>query len=255
MSSQIVNVEWKSKNFWQNKVSEIRVSKIRVSEIRGSEIRGSEIRVSKIRVREIRVSSNHRELHGAIFCQVNWLLLCGTRETFCVTIKHHVLFCGKDSTGESYLLLCYTMSCCQLQQSASFKVVTKSQMCSVSETNVCTNQVKNDGVPRVEIIYWAAKPQTRFSKFWRQHLVEPQVVEMTDIVSIQGSESRQNSFLHPLRAKLFSCVLPPDKTEQNSSFQEGFEKKPVSKSVRPCCGENETIPAKTGSLRPNRVSH
>ncbi len=43
--------------------SEIRGSEIRVSEIRGSEIRGSEIRVS-----EIRISSNHRELHGAIFC-------------------------------------------------------------------------------------------------------------------------------------------------------------------------------------------
>ncbi len=33
-----------------------------MSEIRGSEIRGSEIRGS-----EIRISSNHRELHGAIF--------------------------------------------------------------------------------------------------------------------------------------------------------------------------------------------
>ncbi len=39
------------------------MSEIRVSEIRVSEIRGSEIRVS-----EIRISSNHRELHGAIFC-------------------------------------------------------------------------------------------------------------------------------------------------------------------------------------------
>ncbi len=62
MSSQIVNVEWKSKNFWQNKVSEIRVS-----EIRGSKIRGSEIRVS-----EIRISSNHRELHGAFFFPVSF---------------------------------------------------------------------------------------------------------------------------------------------------------------------------------------
>ncbi len=68
MSSQIVNVEWKSKNFWQNKVSEIRVSEIRGSEIRGSEIRVNEIRVSEIRVSKIRISSNHRELHGAIFC-------------------------------------------------------------------------------------------------------------------------------------------------------------------------------------------
>ncbi len=49
------------------RVSKIRVSKIRVSEIRGSEIRGSEIRVSEIRGSEIRISSNHRELHGAIF--------------------------------------------------------------------------------------------------------------------------------------------------------------------------------------------
>ncbi len=59
----------KSKNFWQNKVSEIRVSEIRVSKIRASEIRVSEIRVSKIRVSEIRISSNHHELHGAIFVQ------------------------------------------------------------------------------------------------------------------------------------------------------------------------------------------
>ncbi len=65
MSSQIVNVEWKSKNFWQNKVS-----KIRVIEIRQSKIRGSEIRVS-----EIRISSNHRELHGAIFSGVREALL------------------------------------------------------------------------------------------------------------------------------------------------------------------------------------
>ncbi len=51
----------KSKNFWQNKVSEIR---------------GSEIRVSEIRVSKIRISSNHRELHGAIFfleTNVHWL--------------------------------------------------------------------------------------------------------------------------------------------------------------------------------------
>ncbi len=39
-----------------------------MSEIRVSEIRGSKIRGSKIRVSEIRISSNHRELHGAIFC-------------------------------------------------------------------------------------------------------------------------------------------------------------------------------------------
>ncbi len=74
MSSQIVNVEWKSKNFWQNKVSKIRASEIRVSEIRVSEIRQSEIRASEIRVSEIRISSNHRELHGAIFSCVNLLL-------------------------------------------------------------------------------------------------------------------------------------------------------------------------------------
>ncbi len=43
-------------------MSEIRVSEIRVSKIRGSKIRGIEIRVTKIRN-----SSNHRELHGAIF--------------------------------------------------------------------------------------------------------------------------------------------------------------------------------------------
>ncbi len=43
------------------------MSEIRGSEIRGSEIRGSEIRVSEIRVSEIRISSNHHELHGAIF--------------------------------------------------------------------------------------------------------------------------------------------------------------------------------------------
>ncbi len=38
-----------------------------MSEIRVSKIRGSEIRVSEIRVSEIRISSNHCELHGAIF--------------------------------------------------------------------------------------------------------------------------------------------------------------------------------------------
>ncbi len=52
--------------------SEIRGSKIRGSEIRVSEIRGSEIRGSEIRVSEIRISSNHRELHGAIFCPQSW---------------------------------------------------------------------------------------------------------------------------------------------------------------------------------------
>ncbi len=74
MSSLVVNVEWKVTKI---RVSKIRVSEIKVSEIRVSEIKVSEIRVSKIRVseisvreisvREIRISSNHRELHGAIF--------------------------------------------------------------------------------------------------------------------------------------------------------------------------------------------
>ena len=49
------------------RVSEIRVSEIRVSEIRVSEIRVNKIRVTEIRVSEIRISSNHSELHGAIF--------------------------------------------------------------------------------------------------------------------------------------------------------------------------------------------
>ncbi len=49
------------------RVSKIRVSKIRVTEIRVSKIRVTKIRVSKIRVSEIRISSNHPELHGAIF--------------------------------------------------------------------------------------------------------------------------------------------------------------------------------------------
>ncbi len=40
-----------------------------MSEIRVSKIRGSEIRVS-----EIRISSNHRELHGAIFCQERYII-------------------------------------------------------------------------------------------------------------------------------------------------------------------------------------
>ena len=35
-----------------------------------SKIRVSEIRVSEIRVSEIRISSNHHELHGAIFLQI-----------------------------------------------------------------------------------------------------------------------------------------------------------------------------------------
>ncbi len=54
MSSQVVNIEWKSKNF-DKKVSQIRASQIRVSQIRASQIRATEI------------SSNHRELHGAFF--------------------------------------------------------------------------------------------------------------------------------------------------------------------------------------------
>ncbi len=49
------------------RVSKIRVSKIRVREIRVSEIRVREIRVREIRVSEIRISSNHCELHGAVF--------------------------------------------------------------------------------------------------------------------------------------------------------------------------------------------
>ena len=53
------------------RVSKIRVSKIKVSEIRVSEIKVSKIRVSKISVSEIRISSNHRELHGAIFSWVH----------------------------------------------------------------------------------------------------------------------------------------------------------------------------------------
>ncbi len=55
MSSQVVNFEWKSKNFDFKKVTWIRASQIRVSQIRASQIRATEI------------SSNHRELHGAIF--------------------------------------------------------------------------------------------------------------------------------------------------------------------------------------------
>ncbi len=42
-----------------------RESQIRVRQIRASQIRASQIRVSQIRATEI--SSNHRELHGAIF--------------------------------------------------------------------------------------------------------------------------------------------------------------------------------------------
>ncbi len=57
MSSQVVNIEWKSKNFCWKKVTKITVRKIRVSEIR----------VTEIRVSKIRISSNHRQLHGAIF--------------------------------------------------------------------------------------------------------------------------------------------------------------------------------------------
>ncbi len=52
-------------------MSEIRVSEIRVSEIKVSEIKGSEIRGSEIRGSEIRISSNHRELHGAIFSSMS----------------------------------------------------------------------------------------------------------------------------------------------------------------------------------------
>ncbi len=59
----------KSKNF-DKKATQIRASQIRVSQIRVSQIRASRIRVSQIRASQIRateISSNHRELHGAIF--------------------------------------------------------------------------------------------------------------------------------------------------------------------------------------------
>ncbi len=49
----------------QIRVSQIRVTQIRVSQISVTQIRASQIRASKIRATEI--SSNHRELHGAIF--------------------------------------------------------------------------------------------------------------------------------------------------------------------------------------------
>ncbi len=45
------------------------VKKVRIFvEKKVTEIRVTEIRVSKIRVTEIRISSNHDNLHGAIFC-------------------------------------------------------------------------------------------------------------------------------------------------------------------------------------------
>ncbi len=41
--------------------------KVRIFDKKVTQIRVSEIRVSEIRVSEIRISSNHCELHGAIF--------------------------------------------------------------------------------------------------------------------------------------------------------------------------------------------
>ncbi len=55
ISSQVVNIEWKSKNFDKKKASQIRASQIRASQIRATEI-----------------SSNHRELHGAVFVFATW---------------------------------------------------------------------------------------------------------------------------------------------------------------------------------------
>ena len=52
------------------RVSEIRVSEIRVSKISVTKIRVTKIRVTKIRVSKIRISSNHCEVHGAIFVAV-----------------------------------------------------------------------------------------------------------------------------------------------------------------------------------------
>ncbi len=44
------------------------MKKVRIFDKKVTKIRVSEIRVSEVRVSEIRISSNHRELHGAIFC-------------------------------------------------------------------------------------------------------------------------------------------------------------------------------------------
>ncbi len=55
----------------QIRASQIRVSQIRAGQIRASQTRASQIRASQIRASQIRaseISSNHRELHGAIFC-------------------------------------------------------------------------------------------------------------------------------------------------------------------------------------------
>ncbi len=49
------------------KATQIRVSQIRSRQIRASQIRASQMRASQMRATEI--SSNHRELHGAIFCE------------------------------------------------------------------------------------------------------------------------------------------------------------------------------------------
>ncbi len=60
MSSQVVNIMKKIRNFNRKKLIKIRATEIRVTEIRLTEIGAT----------EIRISSNHRELYGAIF-------LCG----------------------------------------------------------------------------------------------------------------------------------------------------------------------------------
>ncbi len=59
----------------------------------------SEIRVSEIRVREIRISSNHRELHGAIFLLPILVLIVVQRKFGCGwwAISTRVLGPGEDS--------------------------------------------------------------------------------------------------------------------------------------------------------------
>ncbi len=64
----------------------------KVTKIRVTEIRVTEIRVTKIKATEIRISSNHRELHGAIFSLHDVWFVC----TGIAAGQTSILYVGND---------------------------------------------------------------------------------------------------------------------------------------------------------------
>ncbi len=124
MSSKLWILSEKSKNF--DKKSEPNQSKLNQSEpnqsepnqskpnqskpIRGSQIRASQIRASQIRASQIRateISSNHRELHGAIFspghCTCNKPVYNMFLAKFCITDGGQTVFVQQEKKDALYI--------------------------------------------------------------------------------------------------------------------------------------------------------